>query len=83
MFLGSYWNEADYYDYEWQESFWGVRNVEVGISSSHFMTQDKYPALLEVKRKYDPRGLFICHHCVGSEEWTADGNCRLPPVTPA
>jgi hypothetical protein len=30
-----------------------------------------------VKRKYDPDGLFIVHHGVGSEDWSADGNTRL------
>ena len=36
-----------------------------------------YPRLRSIKEKYDPAGLFVCHHCVGSEDWTADGNCRL------
>jgi hypothetical protein len=30
-----------------------------------------------VKKKYDPSGLFIVHHGVGSEEWSADGFTRL------
>ena len=38
----------------------------------------RYAALLSVKDKYDPHGLFVCHHCVGSERWTkeSDLNCR-------
>jgi hypothetical protein len=32
---------------------------------------------LEVKRKYDPDGLFVVHHGVGSEDWTEDGFERL------
>jgi FAD/FMN-containing dehydrogenase len=48
---GSYVNETDYFEPDWQRAFWG----------------DNYPRLLEVKHKYDPRGLFQCHHCVGSE----------------
>ena len=28
----------------------------------------------EVKKAYDPHGLFICHHCVGSEFWTEESN---------
>jgi FAD/FMN-containing dehydrogenase len=48
---GSYVNETDYFEPDWQQSFWG----------------ENYPRLLEIKRKYDPTGLFSCHHCVGSE----------------
>jgi hypothetical protein len=59
---GSYWNEADVADPEWQVSHWGAAN---------------YARLLSVKDAYDPAGLFVCHHCVGSERWTPDGNCRV------
>jgi FAD/FMN-containing dehydrogenase len=52
---GSYVNETDYFEPDWQRSFWGPN----------------YPKLLAIKRKYDPSGLFTCHHCVGSEEPTA------------
>jgi len=57
---GSYANEGDYFEPEWQETFWG----------------ENYPRLLAVKHQVDPAGLLVCHHCVGSEEWTEDGNCR-------
>ena len=57
---GSYLNEADYFDPEWQTSFWGRTN---------------YERLLKIKDELDPSGLFICHHCVGSERWSPDGNC--------
>lgn len=57
---GSYGNEGDYFEPEWQTQFWG----------------ENYGRLLEVKRRVDPSGLFVCHHCVGSEDWSADGNCR-------
>jgi FAD/FMN-containing dehydrogenase len=59
---GSYWAETDYEEPEFQQSQWG----------------EAYPRLLEVKDKYDPTGLFICHHCVGSERWTQESNlnCR-------
>jgi hypothetical protein len=33
--------------------------------------------LREVKRTYDPDGLFFVHHGVGSEEWSADGFTRV------
>jgi FAD/FMN-containing dehydrogenase len=57
---GSYVNETDYLEPDWQREFWG----------------ENYDRLLRIKRKYDPDGLFFCHHCVGSEEWSADGMCR-------
>jgi FAD/FMN-containing dehydrogenase len=48
---GSYVNETDYFEPDWQHTLWG----------------DNYDKLLAIKRKYDPQGLFTCHHCVGSE----------------
>lgn len=56
-----YLNEANYFEPNWQQAFWGK----------------KYEKLLAIKQKYDPSGLFYCHHCVGSEQWTEDGLCRL------
>ncbi len=56
----SYVWETDYFEPNWQESFWG----------------DNYPRLLAIKRKYDPDGLFFLHHGVGSEDWSADGFTR-------
>ena len=35
-----------------------------------------YARLLAAKRAADPSGLFTCRHCVGSEDWSADGMCR-------
>jgi FAD/FMN-containing dehydrogenase len=48
---GSYVNETDYHQSDWQRSFWG----------------DNYTRLLQIKRIYDPRNLFRVHHGVGSE----------------
>src|SRR5262245_25796725 len=48
--VGSYVAEADYFEKAWERSFWGPN----------------YPRLLAVKDKYDPDGLFIVHHGVGS-----------------
>jgi hypothetical protein len=61
-FSGSYIHETDYEDENWSQSQWGDAT---------------YSALKAIKVKYDPNGLFICHHCVGSEEWDSEGNCRL------
>jgi len=60
---GSYVNETDYFEPSWQQEFWG----------------ENYQRLSQIKRKYDPDGLFFCHHCVGSEQWTKDGLCRSAP----
>jgi FAD/FMN-containing dehydrogenase len=58
---GSYVNETNYFERDWQQSFWG----------------DNYARLAEIKRKYDPDGLFFVHHGVGSEGWSRDGFTRL------
>ena len=58
---GSYVAESGYFEHEWQTSYWGAN----------------YPRLLAAKQKYDPDGLFIVHHGVGSEAWSADGFTRL------
>src|SRR5215218_7603165 len=59
---GSYVSESNFFNDDWREAFWG-RN---------------YTRLLAVKDKYDPEGLFIVHHGVGSERWSADGFSKLP-----
>lgn len=48
---GAYLNEADYFEPDWQRSFWGPN----------------YRRLLSIKDKYDPTGLFQVHHGVGSD----------------
>jgi FAD/FMN-containing dehydrogenase len=53
----SYVWETDYFEQNWQDSFWG----------------NNYSRLLAIKQKYDPDGLFFLHHGVGSEAWSADG----------
>ncbi|MBV9249451.1 MAG: FAD-binding oxidoreductase [Acetobacteraceae bacterium] len=58
---GSYVSEAAFTDSDWQRRSFG----------------DNYPRLSEVKRRYDPDGLFITHHGVGSEEWSTDGFTRV------
>jgi len=59
---GSYFHETDFYQPQWRQSYWGDVN---------------YARLYDIKQRYDPKGLFICHHCVGSEDWDATGTCRL------
>ncbi|EFJ04336.1 hypothetical protein SELMODRAFT_2240, partial [Selaginella moellendorffii] len=51
---GTYINEADFNEPDWQQSFFG----------------EHYPRLQAIKSKVDPSGLFRCHHCVGSEKWS-------------
>lgn len=58
---GSYVNETNYFEEEWQRAFWG----------------DNYPRLANIKQKYDPDGLFFVHNGVGSERWSRDGFSRL------
>jgi FAD/FMN-containing dehydrogenase len=58
---GSYVSESNYFEADWQRSFWGAN----------------YARLRTVKDKYDPEGLFFVHHGVGSEDWSADGFTRL------
>jgi hypothetical protein len=59
---GSYVSESNFFEPDWQRAYWGPN----------------YARLLEIKRAYDPDGLFFVHHGVGSEQWTADGFARLP-----
>jgi FAD/FMN-containing dehydrogenase len=58
---GSYVWETDFFEPNWQDSFWG----------------DNYARLRAIKQKYDPDGLFFLHHGVGSEDWSADGFTRV------
>ncbi len=56
----SYMAESDYFLSNWQAAFWG----------------SNYPRLAQIKKKYDPDGLFFIHHGVGSEHWSGDGFTR-------
>lgn len=58
---GAYVSESNFFDPNWQTSYWGPH----------------YPRLLTVKKRYDPDGLFFVHNGVGSEEWSPDGFTRL------
>jgi FAD/FMN-containing dehydrogenase len=48
---GTYVNECDYFQTDWQSAFWGPN----------------YERLLRIKQRYDPDGLFVVHHGVGSQ----------------
>jgi FAD/FMN-containing dehydrogenase len=54
---GSYVSESNYFNADWRRAYWGPH----------------YPKLSAIKARYDPSGLFIMHHGVGSEAWSADG----------
>ncbi|RMJ12262.1 hypothetical protein CDV36_008058, partial [Fusarium kuroshium] len=61
---GTYFNEADALEPDWQRAFWGPN----------------YEKLLDIKHKCDPNGVFWCEKCVGSEVWVEqlDGElCRI------
>jgi FAD/FMN-containing dehydrogenase len=58
---GSYISESNYFEEDWQRSFWG----------------SNYSRLASIKEKFDPEGLFFIHHGVGSEEWSEDGFKRI------
>jgi len=58
---GAYVSESNYFERDWQDAYWG----------------SNYPRLSEIKRKYDPTGLFVVHNGVGSELWRADGSTKL------
>jgi hypothetical protein len=59
---GTYFAESSFFEPGWQHSYWGAN----------------YQRLTEIKRKYDPDGLFFVHHGVGSEYWSSDGFTRVP-----
>ena len=54
---GAYVSESNYFERSFGEAYWGTN----------------YTRLKEVKKKYDPDGLFFVHNGVGSQEWSADG----------
>ena len=59
--MGTYLNDADPNEPDFQRSFWG----------------ENYRRLYEIKKKWDPKGLFVVRKGVGSEDWDDDGLCRI------
>jgi FAD/FMN-containing dehydrogenase len=58
---GAYVSESNYFQKNFQQAYWGTN----------------CPRLAEVKKKYDPDGLFFVHNGVGSEQWSSDGFEKL------
>lgn len=58
---GSYVSESNFFQKDWQQSFWGTN----------------YKRLASIKKRYDSEGLFFVHHGVGSEDWSDDGFTRI------
>ena len=59
---GSYLNEADRLEPNWQQSFWG----------------DKYARLAQIKKDWDPKDVFWAANAVGSEGWVVESVDGLP-----
>jgi len=58
---GAYVSESNFFESDFENSYWGANHAR----------------LAEIKKKYDPDGLFFVHNGVGSEQWTRDGFTRL------
>ncbi|KAI1425160.1 hypothetical protein F5Y12DRAFT_784923 [Xylaria sp. FL1777] len=58
---GSYLNEANMQQIDWQDAFFG----------------QNYQRLLRIKKKYDPKSLLYAAQAVGSEAWKEDAQGRL------
>jgi hypothetical protein len=48
---GTYINEANPYEPDWKNAFWGPN----------------YHKLLEIKQRIDPENLMVCNRCVGTD----------------
>src|SRR5271156_5312670 len=58
---GAYVSESNFFESDFEHSYWGTNHAR----------------LAQIKKKYDPDGLFYVHNGVGSEQWTPDGFTRL------
>lgn len=61
---GEYGNEADPWNENWKQDFWG----------------ENYERLVGLKGVWDPEGVFYVHHGVGSEGWVVEGGERGVPT---
>jgi hypothetical protein len=57
----AYVSESNFFEADFEHSCWGTNHAR----------------LAQIKKKYDPDGLFYVHNGVGSEQWTSDGFTRL------
>jgi FAD/FMN-containing dehydrogenase len=57
---GAYVSESNFFESDFQQSYWGANHAR----------------LAQIKKKYDPDGLFFVHNGVGSDQWTPDGFTR-------
>ena len=57
---GAYVSESNFFEPDFEHSYWGAN----------------FARLVEIKKKYDPDGLFFVHNGVGSEHWSPDGFTR-------
>lgn len=62
---GSYMNEGDINEPDFQQAFYG----------------DHYPRLYALKQKYDPTGTFFAVTAVGSEDWNTSDRVPYYPTT--
>jgi FAD/FMN-containing dehydrogenase len=58
---GAYVSESNFFESDFQHAYWGKN----------------FARLADVKKKYDPDGLFFVHNGVGSERWSPDGFTKL------
>ena len=58
---GAYVSESNFFESDFERSYWGANHAR----------------LAQIKKKYDPDGLFFVHNGVGSEQWSADGFTKL------
>lgn len=61
---GAYFNEADPYEPDWQQAFFGKN----------------YDRLKEIKEKYDPNHVLWCRQCVGSENLVEHEDGKMCPT---
>lgn len=60
---GTYFNEPSAYLPSWKTAYWGGH----------------YDRLLAIKQRLDPKNLFTCLHCVGSDTNTTEGSTNSIP----
>lgn len=58
---GAYVSESNFFESGFEHAYWGANATR----------------LSQIKKKYDPDGLFFVHNGVGSQRWSADGFTRL------